>query len=112
MLLIRSVLATRLKRRLPRGTMPRDWLDGYLSGECGWRPQSLKVSVNHPRYDRSVAAWSRLVWFDFLGTPGLETVELACLPIKPRSKALCKGPIASVPEDPGRLHVSIGPAPM
>ncbi len=83
------------------------FLDKYLPGQCQWRTQQIRVSVNRPPYHSFTAAWHPLVWVGSLGTPGLEEVRYVCRPPKPTSTSLwCDGPIAAVPELPGQLHVT------
>ena len=84
------------------------FLDRYLPGECRWHPDAIQISVNRPPYNDFSAARTTIVSFRFVGTPGLNQVELVCLPEKPTWRALtCKGPIANFGNQPGRLHLSI-----
>lgn len=83
------------------------FLDGYLSGDCQWRPTGIEVSINRPPYNGLLASWAPLAAFGFMGTTGLEQVVYACMPNAPSSRVMwCKGPLVNVTVTQEKLHVS------
>ena len=83
-------------------------LDRYLSGQCRWHPDMIRISVNRPPYNELSAGRTTIVSFKFVGTPGLARLELICSPEVPNRRALtCKGPVANFGNQPGKLHLAI-----